>query len=757
MRDVHGEYHRRHQQSGPGRAVGVRLVFKGHADPSLRPTEAIKLDGVCEEMLASIPELDVLEYGSTPGEIQHEYFFVGYTDDRNHERATKKALGDGPGLDEWAEIEDNSKTPTGRSPDSIAQKMRDIIEEGTPSFVTATVCELDFSPLGLIPRPTSRLLVTENTDFTRIDVTSQSALFEIVTTLYERGIPHLFACLITPAGQSAAYEYLGTCRLVVFGTDNGIVTADDIETFTETVDKDYRLSSYFPNRDIIDNFGLPAELHRRTARDSSFVTPVEQMDDLSGRQTTVSDLKAGLTEYSPLLHSRMNADQRYRELFDCYGVFKMQKRDLLHFFVAVPLFYDHSLWGRSVTADGIQFITHDLGERIDGTRQSYGTEEPGDTTRELDNTNEESEDHQELVSDWVVFLIRNGHEILWIDQDDVDFDFNGRDPTQNPEFDHPSCPDIVSKKNGQRYYHEIEVHNKSKPAQLLTNLARAAYDECPVFIVTPTRPEARQKFVNENDADRMGPVLEPCRDADADGIIEHNGKGTVEPAEGVTVVLPEEVSESRWRLIPDDIRQLVVNGEVVAEGPADKSVDTYTYNLPRVREQGSGYVLESSTGEVIREQPTKKAARGDLTKVYKPFPSTAWDFQSNVTVMYNLGDEFQEYEFTPDWATRYRDSNSRRYEEAAEEFIEKVTVESEGDSIPMSELRALFLDWYQAQTDCTEPSATWFGRSVRQCSGGYEVDATNTRNKTLENRRFIFTEGIYSPDLPFIDGDTDDE
>lgn len=735
---------------GPGRAVAVRLVFAGHADPSVRPTEAIPLDGVHEKMLSDIPELDGLEFGAFSGDIQEEYYYVGFTKDRNHERAKNAALGTGPDITEWADADGGPQAPTGRSPESIASKMRDIIEAGTPPTVTATVCELDLTPLGMMPRPTSRLLVTENIEFTKIDVASQSALYEIVTTLYERGIPHHYACLTTPGGQNAAYDYLGTCRLVVFGTDTGIITNADTERFVDTIDDDFRLSSYFPHRDIIDNFDLPVEEHLRQARETSYVQPVEQADDLSGRKTTVQDLKAGLTEYFALLYARRDSDQRYRELFNCYGVFKLNKRDLLQFHVAVPLFYEHSLWGLSATADGGQFITHELGTPTEGTRQTYGTEHPGDSTRPLNNNNEESDEHQENVSDWVIFLIRNGHEIIWIDQDDVDVDFDGQDPTQNSEYGGPSCPDIVSKKDGQIYFHEIEIHNKSKPSQFLENLARAAYNEYPVYVVTASKDEAKQKFINVNDADRMGAMIETWRDIDANGIIEYN-MGAVEPEANVTVVLPEGFSESRWRRIPDDIHQLLVDGNVVAEGPVSKSADTYTYDLPRVRKQGSAYVLESATGGVIREQPTKEAALGGLTTVRKPFSSPAWSFESNVTVMYRSGDEFHEYEFTPGWASRYRKSHRLRYEAAAYEFIERVTIESEGDSIPMQKLRTLFLEWYRTQTDCKEPDETWFGRAVSECAGGYEIDRTDTRNKTLENRRFIFTEGIYSPDLSFID------
>jgi len=77
-----------------------------------------------------------------------------------------------------------------------------------------------------------------------------------------------------------------------------------------------------------------------------------------------------------------------------------------------------------------------------------------------------------------------------------------------------------------------------------------------------------------------------------------------------------------------------------------------------------------------------------------------------------------------------------------------MTVESEGDTIRLQTLRQAFLEWYTAQTDLDSPNDTWFGRAV---NATYDVDDSDTHNKRLENRRFRFSNGILSPDLPFID------
>lgn len=735
------------------RAGAIRIMLPGHKDPQYRLKKAVELAGVVEQTCDEISALDALEMVNAPGTIQHEYCVVGYTNDRNHETAIEKALGnDGKPVTEYGEGTDPAPTTKGRSPTSIADKMSEIVDEGTPANIGVQTCEIDLSPLGVLPRPTSRLLLTENMDLTPIENKNESAVRELITTLNERRVPFVQSTIIAPAAESKSYDYLGTSRLVVFGTDNGIVTDDDLETFSQTVDEEFRISSYFGSQ-CGDNFGLPVESHLGYANQAtSHPSAVEKMDDQSLRGTTIRDLKSGFPEYQSLLDGRMNADQRYRELFDAFGVLRLNSRDLLNFFVLEPAYFDVSPWGRSATADPMKFVVDSLGSAAEGTRQSYGTEQPGDTQQSLDNSNEESDEHQEKLSKWVTQLVRQGHEIIAIDQDSVDVDFEGADPTTNCFFEDDSRPDIVSRKNSQLYCHEIEIKNETKPSKLLTNLARGSYNGYPVIVVTASKNSARSKYIDGNNADRAGPLREPYRDVDSKGVICYNLDATVHPHEDETVLLPSSASQSRWRRTPDDRHQLVVDETVVAEGPADASVDTYTYNCPRVRKQGSAYVLESASGETIREQPTKKAAIGDLTKVRKPFPITQQHFLENTTVKYQSGDEFTEFRFKPEWAIAYKESTSRRYEVSVTEFIEKFTVEDEGSVIPVPVLRQQFLRWYGAQTDLSEPNDTWFGRAIPDT---YDVDDSDTHNKKLENRAFRFSEGLISPDLPFIDDETD--
>ena len=736
------------------RIGAIRIMLPGHHDASHRIDAAIALDGIVEQLCERISALDALEFLTSPGALQQEHVLVGYTNDRNHEAARERALGNaGKSVTAYGETTDAAPTTTGKAPSRIAERMQEIVDTETPGNIGVQVTEADLSPLGTLPRPTSRLLLPENIELTRIEAVPESGLVEIVETLNDRGVPYLFSAMVLPAGDRKSHDYLGTVRLVVFGTDNGILTQADIDTYSTTVEADFRLNSYF--KAGMDNFELPVAAHTHYATNTTtYPTAVEEMDELSIRQSTIADLKSGFPEYESLLAGRINADQRYRELFDCYGVLRLRSCDLLQFFAIVPDYFDHSLWGRSATANPIQFTVEGFGSIVEGTRQQYGTEHPGDTQTPLETTNEESPTHQEDVSDWVGNLIRQGHEIIAIDQSAVDVDFSEletvaeQDPTTTSFFEDESRPDIVSRYNGQIYCHEIEIANDTKPAKLLVNLARGAYHGYPVIVITHSKQSARSKYLNENDAERAGPIREPYRDVDTEGVICYNIDAEIHPDEDVTILLPRGVRETRWRRTPADTHQLIdEEGTVLAEGPAEKSVDTYTYHTPRVREVGTSYVLVSASGDTIREQPTESAAIGDLVKARKPFPITQFMYLTNTTVKYRSGDEFREFVYQPEWALTYQDANARRYEEAVKMFIESVTVEKEDAEISLQVLRQRFLEWYGALTDLSQPNETWFGRAVQAT---YEVDDSNTRNKTLVGRTFRFTEGVLSPDLPFV-------
>ncbi|USZ71481.1 hypothetical protein [Natronosalvus halobius] len=247
------------------------------------------------------------------------------------------------------------------------------------------------------------------------------------------------------------------------------------------------------------------------------------------------------------------------------------------------------------------------------------------------------------------------------------------------------------------------------------------------------------------------PVSMAFKDTDTVGTILYNQRKLVRREDSdVWYLLPRELSEATWRLTPDDVLQLVSpDGSILAEGDAKQPINGFDFTTPWVRKSGGEWVLESASGEVLRQRRTKEAGTSGYSFIRKPLVPTQFEYLENTVVEFQSADGFTIFDKPPVWE-RPQQSASIRYEEAAKVFVELVTVESGEAEIPIPLLRRGFKPWYTEQTDLKEPNETWFGRALRAY---FEVDDSDDHNKTLVGRWFRFLEGLVSPALSFAGDD----
>jgi len=805
----------------PYQRVGaVRLMFPGIADPEKQLNQAVSLSAVVQEGLEEygIDRLEMLSYG---GDSQQEFYFVAYSDEyvspdahsgvgqtasdegddaesagdidsQPTDGSTTKPItaytdgGDSSGsTDDPAQPADTSDsqhtdavveatrddtdidTAGGRetdtpdeeivgsdtqSRDTRAERLQNIIEEAVGETIGTQICNLDLSPLGVMPVPTCRLLQPKNISFDPSENTSDNLTNDLLTDLNGDRIPHVLQILTEPAANSKPHDYLITARLAVLGVGHSVVTDSDQQSFLRG-DNQYGFSQYAPGP-ASDNWSMPVGPHKRFANaQSSYPSPLEKYSTLRLTDGSVEDLAVGIPEYSAMCAGRVHNDHRYEDLWGAYGRIPVTTQDLHHFFTIEPEYFDVSSFGQLVGASEPLCFTEQLGKQADGTAHSYGSQHPDQTTDPEDHSKEESKPHRELTNKRIRYLVRQGYEIIAVDQDKIDIELPS-DPTTNSYLSGESRSDIVCEKSQIRFQ-EVEVENESKPAALLTNLARAFYHGHPVDVIAETRSEAKAKLWDRQSDEQTGPISMPFKRTDSGGTILYTLSTSVSRDDGDCVyLLPRESTEATWRLRPDDVLELVdADGSVLASGDAETSVVNFEYNTPRVYKDGSEWVLESASGEELRRRSTKAAAARGYTTIRRPFVPTRYVYLEQTTVEYQSGDGFTRFDKSPLWEQPHQ-NDSIRYEEAAKAFIELVTVESEGAEIPIPELRRRFKPWYNAQTDLKEPNETWFGRALRTY---FEVDASDDHNKKLVGRTWRFTEGLVSPDLPFVDGDDDEE
>ncbi|WP_199719605.1 hypothetical protein [Halorubrum sp. Atlit-26R] len=765
------------------RLDAVRLIFPGIADDTdeRRLDGLLPLDDVAEDILDEYG-IDLLELLTWPGKAQQEYFLIGHSsqgradsrlkhpeesesdtaDDADvsttDTQTTLPAATDGGNGEDDADSEGDTAESSDGEPDqpvsdgrdgdrdTRAERIKAIVDDHYGDKLGTEICTVDLGPIGKMPVPTSRLLQPANLSITSPEVSRKSATADLVHDLNDERISYLHQSLLGPAGSSAPHDYLITSRLAPFGTGHGIVTEDDLTRHVEA-DNDYRISDYVPGPST-DNWGLPIEKHKRYAnKQTTHPSQLEQLDEMSLRDGSIEALAAGDPEFRAMLSGRVHNDDRYEELFGAYGRIPIEKSELKHFFAALPTYFEASSFGRLTTIDEPDFSTEQLGSHAPGTRQSYGTDHPGGSTTLSDSSDEESDRHKELVIERIKFLLRHGHKIIAVDQDVIEVDLSDPDPTESQYLSGESRPDIVSKKDGEILFHEIEVENDSKPAALLTNLARGVYHDHPVHVITESQSEAQGKLWSDPPTAKDGPVSMAFKDTDETGTILYNQQKNVS-TEACWYLLPRDLSESTWRLLPTDTVQLVgKDGSILAEGDAEQPVESYEFHTPRVRKDGSDWVLESASGEELRRRRTKEAAASGYTFVWKPLIPTQFEYLTNTTVEFQSENGFTIFEKPPLWE-QPQQSASIRYEDAAKAFVELVTIEDEGAEIPIPMLRRRFKAWYTEQTDLKQPNETWFGRALRAY---FEVDDEDDHNKTLVDRRFRFSEGLESPALSFIE------
>ncbi|OIB58912.1 hypothetical protein [Natrialba sp. SSL1] len=759
-------------------------MFPGHANPKQRLEEIQELNDVAEDVLEE-HGIDLLELLTWPGKVQQEYFLIGHSNTFTHNQAIETPDEDDDG-DSAAEESTSSKvsvdlaeytddgapdaesdsdemepdtdsdqpvSTSGDNGDTRAQRIKNIVNDHFDGRIGAQICTLNLAPLGEMPVPTSRLLIPPNLTLDPVETSRKALTANLVRDLNEDRIAYLHQSLVTKAGSSDSHDYLVTSRLAPFGTGHGIVTESDLQTHLAAQDQ-YRISSYAPGP-ASDNWGLPIGPHRRYAnQQTSHPSKLEQFDEMSLRQGSIEDLAAGYPEYRALLSGRVYSDDRYSELFGVYGRLPVSKANLLHFLAISPSYFDADSFDGLATTDAPEYHTTSLDAEIPGTRQSYGVEEAGDTTTVVDSSDEESLPHKELVNSRVRFLVRHGHTIIAVDQDvlDADIDISGEDPTETQYLEGESRPDIVSENEGVIHFHEVEVENKTKPSALITNLARAVHHDHPVHIITETRRDAESKLWSLTDEAKKGPVSMPFKRTDEKGTILYNLDKAAHQDKEVWYLLPRDQTEAIWRLTPDDRLQLVgEGGTILAEGDAEAPAGSFVFHTPRVRQDGNEWVLETSGGEILRRRQSKRAAASGYPYIRLPCVAPRFEFLENTTVEFESENGFTIFDKPPKWE-RPHENDSVRYEEATKTFVELVTVEKQDAEIPIPKLRRRFKSWYRTQTDLKEPNETWFGRALRAY---FDVDDSDDHNKTLVGRTFRFSEGLLSPDLSFVDDESE--
>ncbi|MFD1597500.1 hypothetical protein ACFSBX_00735 [Halobellus rarus] len=500
----------------------------------------------------------------------------------------------------------------------------------------------------------------------------------------------------------------------------GPATRHDLETAIangERVD----LAHYYDTtgRRFTSNYGVAThpQLPVSRSRTGEYrLNPVTTRDEQTVRQFT--ELIAGHNEYDDLFHAYHDTNPNLRNLFytqPFYSMITVNESDLAGFLGLYPARCRVSPFEFCTFANEPTLIENEpIGEELLAELES---DAPAAT--------QGGPDHKRLVNQQIKRLEAAGYQIIATDRDDTG-----------------SAPDIIAEKDGQLTYFEIEVNGKTKPAKVLTNAARAMYnDERVVYICD-----------SQDTAERIAVILrDAVKERTPDGAYLYRQDKVILP-DGSTPMRPKD-SELEWELTWQGILRCLVDGEEIARGHASESVTTFEYDTDCV-DSPSRDERPAITQPFV---PPDLCVFGEASIRYEPY--------TNEPPV-----EFTKEEYPNGWNTPDSVGVTQRYNGAMAAFAEQklvspTTEELRGGregadyaefEIPKEELVSVFKSvYYRPQTNRKEPNYDFTCQAATNALAGENTFSGRKNNtvKFLADWAFRWPRGIWSPDLRFIDED----
>jgi hypothetical protein len=286
---------------------------------------------------------------------------------------------------------------------------------------------------------------------------------------------------------------------------------------------------------------------------------------------------------------------------------------------------------------------------------------------------------------------------------------------------------------------EVEFSSLSKPANPLTNYARAVAAGRPVEFVVTNRQKAR----------RLSEILrQPWKDVTDHGAHLHTQTATVGLPTGQIPVVPAKGTESNWYL--DARGELTLRdqtGTVLAHGPADESVCSFEYDNPRYEysENDESHRIVTAEGVTKATYRTRGQLLDEWTLVHTPFVPGYLHCLSGVYIYYQSGDELVEFDVQASW-DRTAETATERFRGGVREFVETYTTETAGRSMPYSTFQEECQSLFAVRSHHDPPNKTHIGRALPDA---VDVDGPSANERKVRNRTLLYPRGLHSPDLPF--------
>ncbi|PHQ47188.1 hypothetical protein DJ68_03205 [Halorubrum sp. C3] len=318
--------------------------------------------------------------------------------------------------------------------------------------------------------------------------------------------------------------------------------------------------------------------------------------------------------------------------------------------------------------------------------------------------------------------------------------------------DTESRPDLwVRRDDGEIFAVEVEYRTKSKAGSFYTNLIRqAVWGYKTITVMVPRTDDNGQT----ESLDRLGKwarnsVAVPMKDRDPTKTHLHNCSGEI-VVDGKTLLLPEGVTEARWRLTCEAEYLLVHDGQELARGDATAPFEAFEFNVPRYYKDGDHYVVENKYGKTIQTYDTESDIENTvLHRCHRPVDLSYIQFVEALYCYDPESKELVQQDMTAQWDINQASTrNERSHQRAFETFL----VENENDDpILERECRSFITDWIDQLSTHGHPGPNIYGQYRKHYYDRERISTDLGMEQSYPKASFRYPRGLVSPDLPGLD------
>lgn len=581
---------------------------------------------------------------------------------------------------------------------AILSMVLDKVTDYLPDSLEATIGPIPFGMFGRGPSVTTRLVMEgHNQKITHAEKASEAGLGKLLSDYKDEQWLY-YAHTRRNTGAPEKFTYQITPRIALFDPRYRITSASD---YVSTIQNGRRADPV----DAFADLGVTSSLARiddqyLTYNPGKNVDVIPRDDSPLGHPVSELGMITGDDEYEEIKRGRYGACDKLESI--CSYTSILAREADLEKFITVGAAASSGYPGANLTTVnplGVDKLGTDL-SKIDPEpvliSADPSVDPDGDLRSQTPSTaNDGAELHWEAIIEAAAIFESEGYEVHIVRQDTG------------------SRPDLwVKHPNGDIFAVEVESTTRSKPASVLTNLARQAlWGYKTITVVVPQKDEEGRweslQTVVDWALDKFAkPFYSNDKYLDDSKTRVHTHSNNI-IQNGKTILLPKGVSQSEWWVMPPN-RYVLLDGQtIIAEGKATDPIDEFEFHTPRYYEEDGMIIVEDAKGNRLQTVP--EVGDIDYTHASPRYQLVDLTYIHYVEALYcydPVNKELVQHDMTAEWDGA---KATPRHEKSHQDAFKSFVVPRENTRLMESDCFPFIRDWIAAQSAHGGPAKHVYG------------------------------------------------